>query len=151
MDSCTVYRPCNSIEIFFRKWEKYFFEFCDTYEDGIGLRKHPYPSTEEIIRIALVTEYMDEVNGASGLLLERELDNVEFREQLLDEIEKRIDEISKERYDIIYDRAELYDVTNRREIVGKHYTEIEADALHYNQMSKKAKTIKRYYFYQRKS
>ncbi len=43
---------------------------------------------------------------------------VEVRSQLLQEIESRIEQISRERYEILYERMELYDVTNNRVQVG---------------------------------
>src|SRR5262245_42942767 len=73
-----------------QKWEKYFFEIEDTGEDAVGLRKVPYPETEKIIKIALTSPYLDEVDGASALLIHREYDNIEFREKLISEIEKNV-------------------------------------------------------------
>ena len=125
-----------------QKWEKYLFELFDEDEDGIGLRKYPYPSTEEIIRIALTSQHFDEVDGASALLIDREYDKIEFREKLLSEIEKDSSKVDKERYEIIYNRAELYDITNKREILGKHYKEIEADAKHFTQVTERAEKLK---------
>jgi hypothetical protein len=126
-----------------QKWEKYLFENEETGEDAVGLRKLPYPETEEIIRIALTSPYLDEVDGACALLILREYDNIEFREKLILEIEKNVKDISKERYEIIYNRAELNDIANKREILGKHYTEIEQDARHYVQMMERAESLKR--------
>ena len=47
----------------------------------------------------------------------------------------------KERLNIIIYESSLYDKTNLRPIVGKHYTEIEKDADYYRTISEKAKTI----------
>ena len=97
---------------------------------------------EEIIRIALTSQHFDEVDGASALLIDREYDKIEFREKLLSEIEKDSSKVDKERYEIIYNRAELYDITNKREILGKHYKEIEADAKHFTQVTERAEKLK---------
>ena len=125
-----------------QKWEKYLFEIVDSDEDGVGLRKYPYPLTQEIIRIALSSQYYDEVDGACALLLRNEGDKIEFREKLISEIEININEITKYRYDIIYNRAELYDASNKREIVGKHNKQINADVEHYKLMVKRAEKLK---------
>lgn len=126
-----------------QKWERYLFEIFDSDEDGIGLRKYPYPSTKEIIGIAMTSKYYDEVDGACALLIDMEYDKTEFREELLLEIEKNIDIISKERYEIIYNRAELNDTLNKREILGKNYQQIEADTDHYKLMMMKAEKLKK--------
>ncbi len=126
-----------------QKWEKYLFEISDEQDDAIGLRRYPYPSTEEIIKITLTSQHPDEVDGASALLLDREYNKIEFREKLLSEIEKNITEITKDRFEIIYNRAELYDIVNKREVLGKSYQEIKADASHYIRMMEKAEELKR--------
>lgn len=124
------------------KWESYLLEDQETGEDVIALRKLPYPTTEEIIRIATTSSDLDEVGGASSLLIDREYSNIEFRENLINEIEKNIKSISKERYEVIYNRALLYDIGNKREIMGKYYKEIEEDANHYSQLAERAEKIK---------
>lgn len=121
-----------------QKWEKYQFELFDADDDGIGLRRYPYPSIEEIIRVALTSKYIDEIDGASGLLLDMEHDKIEFRDMLLSEIEKNINDINEDRFEIIYNRAELYNRLNKRDILGKHYTEIEKDAEHFKELMIKA-------------
>jgi len=125
-----------------QKWEKYLFELFDADDDGIGLRRYPYPSIEEIIRVALTSKYFDEIDGASGLLLNMEYDKIEFRDMLLSEIEKNINDINEDRFEIIYNRAELYDTLNKREILGKHYTEIEKDAEHFKELMTKAERLR---------
>ena len=125
-----------------QEWEKYEFEYEDSSTDAVGLRKFPYPSTDKIIEIALFSPHDDEASGAAGLLLELEDDENDFREKLLDQIENNIDRISEERYDLVYWRAQLYDIDNKKSILGKHISEIESDAAHYNELSKRAKQLK---------
>ncbi|EKB48202.1 hypothetical protein [Cecembia lonarensis] len=125
-----------------QKWEKYQFELLEADNDGIGLRRFPYPSTKEIIRIALTSKYFDEIDGASGLLLDMEFDKVEFREMLISEIEKNINNIDKDRFEIIYNRAELYETLNKREVLGKHYKQIEKDAEYFKELMAKAEGLR---------
>jgi len=125
-----------------QKWEKYLFELFDTDDDGIGLRRFPYPSTKEIIRIALTSNFFDEIDGACGLLLDMEFDKIEFREMLISEIEKNINNIDEDRFGIIYNRAELYDTLNKREILGKHFKEIEKDAEYFKELMTKAERLR---------
>lgn len=125
-----------------QKWEKYLFELFDADDDGIGLRRYPYPSTKEIIRIALTSKYFDEIDGACGLLLDMEFDKIEFRDLLLSEIEKNINDINEDRFEIIYNRAELYDTLNKRERLGKHYKEIKKDAEYFKDLMTKAEKLR---------
>lgn len=125
-----------------QKWEKYLFELFDADDDGIGLRRFPYPSTKEIIGIALTSKYFDEIDGACGLLLDMEFDKIEFRDLLLSEIEKNINDINEDRFEIIYNRAELYDTFNKREILGKHYKEIEKDSEYFKELAAKAERLR---------
>jgi hypothetical protein len=50
-------------------------------------------------------------------------------------------DFDKERLKTIIYKSELYDATNRRDIIGKHFTEIEADAKYYATISQQAKAI----------
>ena len=125
-----------------QKWEKYLFEIFDADDDRIGLRRFPYPSTKEIIRIALTSKSFDEIDGACGLLLDMEFDKIEFREMLISEIEKNINNIDEDRFEIIYNRAELYDILNKREILGKHYKEIEKDAEYSKELMTRAERLR---------
>jgi hypothetical protein len=50
-------------------------------------------------------------------------------------------DFEKNRLKIIIYESDLYDATNRRNIVGKHFTEIESDADYYRTAAQKAKSI----------
>ena len=125
-----------------QKWEKYDFEFEDQINYGIGLRYFPYCSIEETIEIALTSEFQDEVAGASALLWELDRQGLEIRVPLLNSIELRKPEITKDRFETIYWRTEIYDKTNNRETIGKKFEEIEGDSKYYSETSERAKKLK---------
>jgi hypothetical protein len=110
------------------------------------LKRLPEPSTEELIDIALTSSDRNDIIGASLELSERERYNkVDFREQLLNRLLKtdtsNLDEFEKERFRLVIYESDLYDPTNRRNIVGKHYSEIQMDADYYGTISEKAKKL----------
>jgi hypothetical protein len=122
-----------------QSWERYEFEL-----DGnnvFGLRKHPYPNTDKIIEITVNSKFMDEVDGACALLHHLEWNNrTEFRERLLNEL--RITRIEKLRFEIIYERAELSDSSNKRDVLGKTIDEIETDAQYFLNLTKQVNELK---------
>ena len=121
------------------QWEKYLFELDD--EDAIGLRKYPYPTFEETIRIALTTEFVDEIDGASAFIYEHDKDG-SAKELLIQEIEKDVQSINPERFNIIYWRAELFDSTNKRPIIGKHYSDVDRDHQHFIELAERVEKLK---------
>jgi hypothetical protein len=123
------------------QWEKYLFESDDDHSDGIGLRKYPYPSFEETIRIALTSEFEDEVDGASAFICEHDNDG-QAKRLLIEAIEEDIQSTNPDRFNIIYWRAELYDSTNKRPAVGKHYSEVTRDHAHFVELAERAKLLK---------
>ncbi|MBX9782894.1 MAG: hypothetical protein K2X48_06360, partial [Chitinophagaceae bacterium] len=52
-----------------------------------------------------------------------------------------LSDFEKERLKIIIYESDLYDATNRRDIVGKHFTEIQNDADYFRTNAQKAKDI----------
>ena len=110
------------------------------------LKRHPEPTIEELINIAMTSTDTNDIIGASLELSEREKYKKEdFRDKLLNRL-LRVDtsnltDFEKERLKIIIYESDLYDATNRRNIVGKHFTEIESDADYYRTAAHKAKSI----------
>jgi len=106
----------------------------------------PEPSIEELIDIAMTSLDKNDIIGASLELSEREkINKDDFRSKLLDKLLQVdttvLSDFEKERLKIIIYESDLYDATNRRNIVGKHFTEIEKDADYFRTTSEKAKTI----------
>jgi hypothetical protein len=50
-------------------------------------------------------------------------------------------DFEKDRLKIVIYESNLYDQTNRREIVGKHFTDIQKDADYYSTIALKARKI----------
>ncbi len=124
------------------KWEKYEFELNEQTDDAIGLRRYPYPSIEEIVSIASKSIYLDEVSGAAALLWELDRKGIKVRTHLLKELELMLNEISIERFEIIYWRTEIYDTTNNISLLDKSDQEIENDAAYYRLTALKAKELR---------
>lgn len=124
------------------QWERYDFEFEDQFEAVTGLRRFPHPSVAQTIQIALSSPHRDEVSGAAAMLYVYDRKGLEVRSLFLQEIESRMEQIAKERYEILYERMELYDATNNRVQVGKSVQEIEQDAAYYRLTSLRAKQLK---------
>ena len=110
------------------------------------LKRLPQPTIEELIEIAITAEDKNNIMGASIELSERERFNKEdFRERLLLKMLNydipKLSHFNRERIKIIIQETRLYDLTNQRNIVGKHFTEIQTDAEYYRSISQKAKDI----------
>jgi hypothetical protein len=111
------------------------------------LKRLPELSIEELIEIAMSSTDTNDIVGASLEFSEREKYNEEeFREKLISRLVQLAEtpdlpDFELERLKIIIYESDLYDATNRRNIVGKHFTEIEKDAEYFKVISQKAKKI----------
>lgn len=128
------------------EWELTTYE-SEYHGGGIPiLKKQPNLPISQLIEIALTSKDMNDITGAAIELSEREKYNDEiFRTELLERLQLidivELSDFEKERLKtIIYD-SHLYDPTNKKEIVGKHWTEIKKDAEFYSSISEKAKQI----------
>lgn len=110
------------------------------------LKRLPEPTTEELIHIALTSADSNDIIGASLELSQKEKYKKEdFRAGLVNQLVQldtsNLSGFEKERLKIIIYESGLYDATNRREIVGKHFTDIESDADYYRTTAQKAREI----------
>jgi len=110
------------------------------------LKKLPRPAIDEVINIALTSNNKNDIVGAIYDLLDRERENKEnFRLKLIQRLKIYIaanpSSFDKERVKLIVHQCELLDNRNRREIMGKHYTEIEKDSEYFQIISNEAKSI----------
>jgi hypothetical protein len=110
------------------------------------LKRLPEPTIEELINIAMTSAHTKDIIGASLELSERERYKKEdFRGRLLNRLlqvdTSDLTDFEKERLKIIIYESDLYDATNRRDIVGKHSTEIQNDADYFRTNAQKAKNI----------
>lgn len=110
------------------------------------LKRLPLLTIEQLIDIAMTSPDKNDIIGASLELSERERSNKDdFRSSLIERLlqvhTSNLTDFEKERLKIIVYESDLYDATNRRSIVGKHFTEIQSDADYYQTISQKAKTI----------
>ena len=110
------------------------------------LKKLPEPTIDKLIDIAITSSDTNNIIGASLELCEREKYKLEdFRDKLLRRLSQldtsNLSDFEAERLKIIIYESDLYDATNRRNILGKHFTEIQSDADYYKTIADKAKEI----------
>jgi hypothetical protein len=110
------------------------------------LKRLPEPTIEDLIEIAMTSFDRNDIVGASLELSQRERRQKEdFRDKLISRLIQvdtaGLSNFEKERMKLIIYESNLYDATNRRDIVGKHFTEIQNDADYYQKISQKAKRI----------
>jgi len=106
----------------------------------------PQPTTDQLIEIALNTNYFDEVSAAATRLnIEEQSDKREYRQKLIDKLTildiSKLDREEKERIKSIIQAAQMTDRVNKREIVGKHFSEIQSDANFFNSIADTAENI----------
>ncbi|MEJ0101874.1 MAG: hypothetical protein WDO19_04605 [Bacteroidota bacterium] len=106
----------------------------------------PPPRTDELIDIALSSKHSDEVLAAAArLYFEEQTDKREFRKNLVDKLNQidleHFDQIEKERIKTIIKGSQLTDRVNKRDIVGKHFSEIQKDADFFNLTADRAQEI----------
>ena len=106
----------------------------------------PTPTTDQLIDLALNTHYVDEVSAAATRLnIEEQSDKREYRQKLIDKLNtidvSKQDAAEKERIKTIILAAQLTDRVNKREIVGKHFSEIQDDANFFNSVADIAENI----------
>jgi hypothetical protein len=106
----------------------------------------PLPTTDQLIEIAFNTEYDDEISAAATRLnIEEQSDKREYRQKLIDKLTtidiSKLAATEKERIKTIILASQLTDRVNKREIVGKHFSEIQVDANFFNWVADTAENI----------
>lgn len=123
---------------------KWLCFYIDTEYHGGGspvFGKLPLPDTNELIKIALTSEYEDEVFAACKTLTEKEkIENCDFRKMLIDKLEMLID---KNRRIKIIEFTALDFAINRQVTIGKTFDQIESDFKIYREIADRAKKLKK--------
>ena len=135
------------------KWTKTYLDtetksewlcfYVDTEYHGGGnpvFGKLPLPDTNELIKIAMTSEYEDEVFAACKTLTEKEkIENCDFRKVLVDKLEMLKD---KNRRIKIIELTALDFAINRQVTMRKTFDQIESDFNVYKEIADKAKGLK---------
>jgi hypothetical protein len=127
-----------------RRWLKYVVDERGFFENLMLIS--PKPTTDELIDIAFSSPYPDEVSAAATRLnLEEQADKKEFRQKLIDRLNhldiSQLDKVGKERIKTIIQASQLTDRVNKRDIMGKHFFEIQKDAAFFNATADRAQEI----------
>ena len=106
----------------------------------------PPPTTDDLIEISFNTKYSDEASAAATRLnIEEQSDKKEFRQKLNDKLKvidiSKLDTLGKARIKTIILASRLTDRVNKREIIGKHFSEIQLDAAFFNTTADNAESI----------
>lgn len=125
-------------------WLKYVVDDRGLFENMMLVS--PKPTTDELIDIAFTSPYPDEVSAAATRLkIEEQVYYKEFREKLLDRLNRleisSIEKAEQERIKTIILASQLIDRVNKRDIVGKHFSEIHEDTAFFNSTANKAHEI----------
>jgi hypothetical protein len=133
------------VDLIGQTWELYEYDDFETYREPYpkGIRHFPYPSVLETIDIICSSQYRDEIKAACRLLLENEWQGIEFREELLNEIERRQIHVNKKKYRLIFQAAELDNKTNKRNTLNKKLEQIEADYKYYSALAERALKLRK--------
>ena len=127
------------------KWMEYVIDPERGYFWNLMLIE-PKPDTEELIKIALKSEFNDEVHASCvRLMLDEKEFKTPYRQKLTEKLEefdlRKINRAEKKRIKTIIQSAELNSEWNRREIVGKHISEINKDAEFFSDIANRTKQI----------
>ncbi len=136
-----IYLDKNSRE----KWMEYVIDPERGYFWNLMLIS-PRPNTDELIDIALISNFDDEIHASSvRLFLEEQQNGLEYRQKLIDKISdldlKNLNSKDKRRIETIIKSAQLNSEFNYRNILGKHVTEINTDWKFFKGISDKSKWI----------
>jgi hypothetical protein len=106
----------------------------------------PKPTTEEMIEIAFSSPDHDEIEGATHrLFIDEEDEKIDFRSAVIDRLSQiaitGLGTQERKRIKTIILNCQLINRTNKREVVGKHFTEIQKDVLFFNNVADKAEQI----------
>lgn len=126
-------------------WLRYVIDLDRGYFYNLMLIE-PRLSTEELIEIALNSEYKDEVHASAVRLMLDEKENyLPYRQQLIERLEEytfpKLKKRDKKRIKTIIQSAELISEWNRREILGKQVSELDQDVKFFKDISHRAKEI----------
>lgn len=127
-----------------RRWLKYVVDERGFFENLMLIS--PKPMTDELIDIAFSSPYPDEVSAAATRLnLEEQADKKEFRQKLIDRLNHleilQLDRAEKGRIKTIIQASQLTDRVNKRDIMGKHFSEIQKDTAFFNDTADRAQEI----------
>ena len=117
-------------------------------DGNIILIQLPEPFTDELIEIALCSINEDEVIAACLKLRENEqYHKIEYRQNLIDKLNKiqlyDLPYDEKQRLINIIEYSELDSEINRREILNKHFDEVQKDANYFRTIAQQADIILR--------
>jgi hypothetical protein len=106
----------------------------------------PKPNTDELIKIALESQFEDEIHASSvRLFLDEHQNGLEYRQKLIDKISEfdltNLNSKDKKRIETIIQSAQLNSKFNYRNTLGKHFTEIDKDWEFFKGIADKSKRI----------
>jgi hypothetical protein len=106
----------------------------------------PKPNTDELIKIALESDFEDEIHASAvRLFLDEQQNGLEYRQKLIDKLSEfdltNLNSKDKERIETIIQSAQLDSEFNYRNTLGKHFSEINKDWEFFKGIADKSKRI----------
>lgn len=125
-------------------WLKYYATTVAAGGGYLTLMRLPAPSTENLIDIVIRTFFEDEAVAAVLRLLDEEaIEKKEFRQQLIEKLEQAVEtgDLQRDRAFQIIKFTNLADPMNKREVVGKTGTDVQADAAYFAGIAERAERL----------
>ena len=124
-----------------KHWIKYVVD--DRSFTAHMLQINPPLSTVNLINIATNSNYEDEaIAAANRLYFEEQYLSKIYRDELLESLQQKVltnlDIIEKHKIEKVIVAGQLLNSINRKEIIGKSYSEVSADAKYYKEIAGKA-------------
>jgi len=127
------------------KWMKYVIDPDRGYFWNLMLI-NPRPNSDELIKIALNSDFDDEIHASSvRLFLDEQQNGLEYRQKLIDKLFEfdltNLNSKDKKRIETIIQSAQLNSEFNYRNTLGKHFSEINKDWEFFKGIADKSKWI----------
>lgn len=120
-------------------WLSYLIS--DRFGWQLCLMRLPEPDYHTLLGLSLNLRYEDEALAASHKLAE----HIDLYHELIESLENAFDPGNREilrRIEVVLKTCSLTSPTNRREVVGKTYQQVENDAKYFRDISLRAKWLK---------
>jgi len=126
-----------------QKWELYYTYLGDDITIKVkGVRIYPSPKWEELLLLAIETNYIEETKIISRYIRKKINDKEKHREKILDILEINQKKLSHEKYDVIYSNLQLGDKTNKRETMNIPLDTVKSDNEYFQSLVERADRIK---------
>lgn len=127
-----------------KKWERFEYDKVENLGIvGFAFRSYPYPSTQQLIDIAIISNSNEKSKVAAALLFRLESIGIEFREKLIHQLEQNSTKLEYEKFMVIYKAANLFNTGNLKDPFEKLNSEVSKDFRHYQDLYQRTEILKK--------